>query len=46
MCPHVDAQVIEEEMTEERWEGDFYVQNTFCWMVCPECGDDFACTPR
>lgn len=43
MCPHINCQTIEEEMTEERWEGDTYVQDVFCWVVCEDCGDDFAC---
>lgn len=43
MCHHEDVQVIEEGMVEEKWEGDFYVQNFFDWVYCPTCHDDFAC---
>ena len=43
MCEHLDVSSIEEGLTEERWEGDFYVQNIFDWVVCRECGVDFGC---
>lgn len=43
MCDHVEVDIIEEEVAEERWEGDLYVQDIFSWVVCRECGDDFAC---
>lgn len=45
MCDHLDVDVIDEEMSQERWEGDLYTQDIFCWVVCRECGDDFACSP-
>lgn len=44
MCPHVHTAVIKEGMVEEGWEeGDLYVKNTYDWVVCNDCGDDFAC---
>jgi hypothetical protein len=43
MCNHATKQVIEEGLTQERWEGDLYVQDIFDWVYCPECDDDFAC---
>lgn len=47
MCHHSTLQVIEEDMTEEKWEeGDIYVQETFDWVYCPECDEDFACNVR
>lgn len=44
MCNHGEYQLIEESMTEEKWEGDTLVQFTFDWVYCPECDDDFACS--
>jgi hypothetical protein len=43
MCEHLDVSSIEEGLTEERWEGDFYTQNIFDWVLCNECGVDFCC---
>jgi len=44
MCPHSNSQIIQEEMTEEYWEeGDVYSQRVFDWVLCPDCGEDFAC---
>ena len=44
MCPHANAQTIEEGIVQEGWEaGDLYVQNKYDWVFCPDCGDDFAC---
>lgn len=42
-CGETVWNVIEENMTVEHWEGDLYVQDIFTWVVCSECGDDFAC---
>jgi hypothetical protein len=43
MCSHDNCQTIEEGLTEERWEEDLYVQDFFDWVVCADCGVDFAC---
>ena len=43
MCGHGAYQVIEEGVSEERWEGDFYVQDVFDWYVCEECGEEMCC---
>ena len=43
MCSHDYCQTLEEGLTEERWEGDLYVQDVFDWLLCEDCGEDFAC---
>ena len=46
MCQHNNASVIEENVSQEKWEGDLYVQEFFSWYYCPDCDDDFACKAR
>jgi hypothetical protein len=44
MCNHPAYQTIEEGMVEERWEeGDLFIQETFDWIYCPDCGENFSC---
>lgn len=46
MCNHVDCAAIEEQVLEERWEGDDLTCDVYGWVVCRDCGVDFACTPQ
>ena len=46
MCSHTNWSVIEDEVAEERWEGDDLTCDIYTWAVCQECGVDFACQPQ
>lgn len=42
MCSHLETSVVEEEVTQEWWEGDTFVQDSWEWIVCRECGCDLS----
>jgi hypothetical protein len=42
MCAHENALLINDEIVEEKWEGDFYTQKFYSWYHCQECGSDLS----